>query len=128
MDDSKIEFIQCLGCGKRIPYGDYINHTHTCQNRESKEFVILPDPFKQWMQSSPPLPIRNPDCECDICKGVKICPNPLDHIIEEKYGDKKEKRMYLDRERKVWLCKKCNHYQLANVPANHKPIDSEPKE
>jgi len=103
MDESKMRFILCAGCGKRIPIGDYINHTRTCQNRE-KPAPPLSNTFQRLLDSLPPVPIHNPECKCEICIGIKVCPNC------------KIRSMYLDKERRIWRCIKCHRYNIVRDP------------
>ena len=113
MDDSKMRFIECLGCGKRIAIEDYSDHTHTCQNRE-KLGVPLANTFQRWLDSLPSLPIHNLECKCEICVGTKVCP------------ECKIRSMYLDRKRRIWVCMKCKRIYVVRDPTQQS--DDAPKD
>jgi hypothetical protein len=103
MGDSKMRFIECLGCGKRISIEDYINRTHTCQNKGEK-VLPLDNKFQGMLDKLPPLPIHDPECKCEICKGIKACP------------ECKMRSMYLDKKRRIWRCIKCHGYDVVRDP------------
>ena len=118
MNDSKIRFIQCLSCGKRIPVEDSNNHTHTCQNKETKG-ATLSNKFQRWLNSLPPLPVHTSGCKCEICLGLKEC------LECKSETGRTNKYMYLDRKRRVWRCIRCHGYRVVYDPTQQSH-DNEP--
>ncbi len=76
-------------------------------SEKDKSVSPLDDSFQRWLDSLPPLPVHAPECKCEICVGLKVCP------------ECNIRSMYLDRQRRAWRCIKCQrHYAIVDPTKN----------
>jgi hypothetical protein len=85
--------------------------TDSCLNDNSqREPTKLPgNTFQKLLDSLPHLPVHNVGCICEICIGTKICPKC------------KIRSMYLDRKRRIWVCLKCQGFDVVRDPTQDPP-------
>lgn len=73
------------------------------KNNQDKSPIPL-NIFQRLLDALPPLPVHDSGCRCEICVGLKVCP------------ECRIRSMYLDRKQRVWRCIKCHGYDSVRDP------------